>query len=61
MVAADLNDPASVSKAVEGAYGVFAVTDFWATMDAAAEIKQGKAMVDAAKVCLFHSSRVSNA
>lgn len=52
MVAANLDDSASVAKAVEGAYGVFAVTDYWATMDGAGEIKQGKNMADAAKVSL---------
>lgn len=50
MVSADLNDQASVEKAVQGAYGVFAVTDYWATMDGATEIRQGKGMVDASKV-----------
>ena len=53
MVAADLNDQASVQKAVEGAYGVFAVTDYWAKMDGPLEIRQGKAMADAALVCFF--------
>lgn len=53
MVAADLDDKASLVKAFEGAYGVFAVTDFWATMDKDIEVKQGKNMADAAKVCLF--------
>jgi len=51
MVAADLDDKASLVKAFEGAYGVFAVTDFWATMDKDTEVKQGKNMADAAKVC----------
>lgn len=53
MVAADLDDKASLVKAFEGAYGVFAVTDFWATMDKDIEVKQGKNMADAAKVCPF--------
>lgn len=52
MVAADLNDAASVKKAVEGAYGVFAVTDYWATMDGPGEIKHGHNMADAALVSL---------
>jgi uncharacterized protein YbjT (DUF2867 family) len=42
MVAADLGDKASLVKAFEGAYGVYAVTDFWATMDKDTEVKQGK-------------------
>jgi len=51
MVSADLNDKASLVKAFEGAYGAYAITDFWATMDKDAEVKQGKNMADAAKVC----------
>lgn len=49
MVAGDLNDAASLEAAVKGAYGVFAVTDYWATMDSPGEIKQGKSIADAAK------------
>jgi uncharacterized protein YbjT (DUF2867 family) len=50
MVAADLDNKASLVKAFKGAYGVFAVTDFWATMDKGAEVQQGKNLADAAKV-----------
>jgi uncharacterized protein YbjT (DUF2867 family) len=57
MVAADLDDKASLVKAFEGAYGVYAVTDFWATMDKDTEVKQGKNMADAAKVCSRLSAR----
>jgi uncharacterized protein YbjT (DUF2867 family) len=49
MVSADLDDKASLVKAFEGAFGVFAVTDFWASMDKATEVKQGKNLADAAK------------
>ena len=28
---ADLNDPASISEAIKGSYGVFAVTNYWET------------------------------
>jgi len=48
-VAANLNDAASVKAAVKGAYGVFAVTNYWESKNAEVEIKQGKAMADAAK------------
>lgn len=48
-VAADLNDPASLKKALAGAYAVFAVTNYWETGSAETEIKQGKAIADAAK------------
>lgn len=40
-----------MEKAFKGAYGVFGVTDFWATMSADIEIQQGKNVADAAKVC----------
>lgn len=59
MVSADLNDEASLENAVKGAYGVFAVTDYWATMDSPNEIKQGKNIVDASKVSLFFRFIVS--
>ncbi len=51
MVKADLNDPVTVKKAVQGAYAVYAVTNFWESHSADVEMKQGKAMADAAKVC----------
>ena len=56
MVAADMDDEAAVIKAIQGAYGVFAVTDYWAKMDGPLEIRQGKKMVDAAKVSRFPSA-----
>lgn len=60
MVAADLDDASSVEKAVKGAYGVFAVTDYWAKMDGPGEIRQGKNMADAALVSIpTHNLRLS--
>jgi uncharacterized protein YbjT (DUF2867 family) len=57
MVSADLNDKAALGKAFEGAYAVFAVTDYWARMDGGLEIQQGKNAADAAKVgYLFYHS-----
>lgn len=50
LVVGDLDNKESLKKAVEGAYAIFAVTDFWATMDADNELQQGKNIVDAAKV-----------
>lgn len=50
MVAADVDDKESLTAALKGAYGVFAVTDYWASMSMAKEIQQGKNIVDAAKV-----------
>lgn len=52
VVEADLSNKDSLQKAFEGAYGVFGVTDFWATMNADIEISQGKNIADAAKVRL---------
>lgn len=49
MISADLDDKDSLVKAFEGAYAVFAVTDYWATMDGDREIRQGKNSADAAK------------
>ena len=48
LIQADLNDPTSLEKAFDGAYGVFAVTNFW-EHGAEGEIRHGKNMVDAAK------------
>ena len=44
-----MDDQVSVAKAVEGAYGVFAVTNFWEKASAAIEIQQGKNVADACK------------
>jgi uncharacterized protein YbjT (DUF2867 family) len=44
----DLEDPASLSRAVQGAYGVYSVQDFWA-VGAKREVQQGKNLADAAK------------
>ncbi|KAK8858378.1 hypothetical protein IAR55_002605 [Kwoniella newhampshirensis] len=49
-VTADLADKASLVKAFEGAYAVFSVTDYWATLDKSIELQQGKNVADAAKV-----------
>ncbi|KAM7186384.1 hscarg protein [Rhypophila sp. PSN 637] len=48
VVGADLNDAASIRKAIDGSTAVFAVTNYWESMDAAKEVTQGKALVDAA-------------
>jgi uncharacterized protein YbjT (DUF2867 family) len=48
VVQGDLEDPASVERAVRGAYGVFSVQDFWA-VGARREVQQGKNLADAAK------------
>ena len=43
-----MNDKASLQKAMEGAYAVFAVTNYWEKMDKDLEIKQGRNLADAA-------------
>jgi uncharacterized protein YbjT (DUF2867 family) len=48
VVRGDLDDPASLAEAFKGVYVVFGVTNFW-EHGADAEIRQGKALVDAAK------------
>ena len=48
VVAADLNRPETLKSAFEGAYGVFAVTNFW-EQGGADEVAQGEAAVRAAK------------
>ena len=49
VVQADLDDPTSVEKAFEGAYGAFCVTNFWEHFSAKKEKEQAKTMAEAAK------------
>ncbi|XP_078605077.1 nmrA-like family domain-containing protein 1 isoform X1 [Branchiostoma floridae x Branchiostoma japonicum] len=49
VVMASLDDPSTLGPALRGAHGVFAVTNYWEHMDKEREIKQGKAIADAAK------------
>ncbi|KAG7118204.1 NmrA-like family domain-containing protein 1 like [Verticillium longisporum] len=49
VVAADLNDKASLVRAFAGATAAFGVTDYWETLSMDTEIQQGKNLVDAAK------------
>ncbi|KAH8682397.1 NmrA-like family protein [Xylariales sp. PMI_506] len=49
VVSADLNDKASLVKAITGSYAVFAVTNYWELLDTNVEIQQGKNIADAAK------------
>jgi uncharacterized protein YbjT (DUF2867 family) len=48
VVPGDLEDPASLAKALSGAYGVYSVQDFWA-IGAKREVRQGKNLADAAR------------
>lgn len=49
LVAADLDDPASLERAFDGAYGAFCVTFFWAHFSPEREITQARAMAAAAR------------
>jgi len=49
VVAADLDDVESLKKAFAGAYGVFAVTNFWEHFSAEKEKAQAKNVAEAAK------------
>src|SRR5262249_9196534 len=44
----DLDDPASLERAVRGVHGVYSVQDYW-TIGARREVQQGKNLADAAK------------
>ncbi|KAB8336672.1 hypothetical protein FH972_020983 [Carpinus fangiana] len=48
MVRADMNDAASLRAGVAGSHAVFAVTNYWESRSKAAEVAQGRAIVDAA-------------
>lgn len=49
LVQADVDDPASVRKALEGAYGAYFVTFFWDHFSADRETAEAKIMAEAAK------------
>jgi len=49
VVTADLGHPETVLKAMEGAYGAFCVTFFWAHFSPEQEAAEAKTMADAAK------------
>jgi uncharacterized protein YbjT (DUF2867 family) len=50
VVVADLDDTASLTKAFQGAYGAFCVTNFWEHFSADKELAQAKSLAEAAKV-----------
>ena len=49
VVAADIDDPESMKRALQGAYGAFFVTFFWAHFSAEKETAEAKNMAAAAK------------
>ena len=48
LVQGNLEDPASLDRALQGIYGVFSIQDFWA-VGARREVQQGKNLADAAR------------
>src|SRR5262249_49368812 len=48
VVKGDMEDPASLERALPGVYGVYSVQDFW-SVGAKREVQQGKNMADAAR------------
>ncbi|KAL8572473.1 hypothetical protein ACOMHN_005619 [Nucella lapillus] len=48
IVTADLNDPRSLTRALEGAHAVFLITHYWEHLNKEKEITQGKNCVEAA-------------
>lgn len=49
VVRADSDDPPSLRRAFEGAYGAFVVTNFWEVLAAEREVAQATAMANAAR------------
>ena len=49
LVAADIDDPASMQKALDGAYGAYFVTFFWHHFSAEKETAEARNMAEAAK------------
>jgi uncharacterized protein YbjT (DUF2867 family) len=49
VVAADIDDPESLARAFEGAYGAYCVTFFWAHFSPEKELAEARAMAEAAK------------
>merc|ERR1711976_1097426 len=49
VVKGDLDDPASLKSALDGAYGLYLVTNFWAHMKKEQDTQQAKNVADAAK------------
>jgi uncharacterized protein YbjT (DUF2867 family) len=49
VVAADLDDVASLKRAFQGAHGLFCVTNFWEHFSPEKELQQAKNLADAAK------------
>jgi uncharacterized protein YbjT (DUF2867 family) len=47
--AADLDDPASVARALQGAHGAFCVTNYWEYLSPEREIAQADTMAEAAR------------
>lgn len=57
-VAADINSRDQIKSALQGAYAVFAATNYWDKMDAELEMKQGRNVADVAKFGHFRHTCV---
>ncbi len=51
VVNADIDDPGSLLKAMEGAYGAYCVTFFWSHFSPEREMEEARNMAEAAKAC----------
>lgn len=49
VIKADLEDKEALRKVIKGAYGVYAVTDYWAILDDKREEQMGKNVADISK------------
>lgn len=49
VVAADVDDPSSLQRAFEGAYGAYCVTFYWAHLSPEKELAEARSMANAAK------------
>ncbi|XP_019619300.1 PREDICTED: nmrA-like family domain-containing protein 1 [Branchiostoma belcheri] len=49
VVVASMDDPSTLGPALQGVHGVFVVTNYWEHLDEEREVKQGKAVADAAR------------
>jgi hypothetical protein len=54
-----MDDTESLKAALNGAYAAFVVTNYWETMNADVERKQGKNVADVAKVMILQPTQYS--
>lgn len=54
MVAADMDDPESIKRAFQGAYGAYCVTNYWEHFSPEKELAQARTLAEAAKAAGVH-------